>query len=227
MERLVDLTVPTRKHWRWFARTMLKDDLNDGDPFRHTYMMLNMHGFTHADAPNHFLPEGTDIAEVPLERYYGDAVVIDLSHLGANGAVTAEELDARADDVKEGDIVLLRTDWPLKCDWESMRFWSEAPYTDASACQWLIERRVKLVGYDYPPDYALRYQVTDPERMARCTREEFTTHHHFFPEGIAVIEYLTNLHSITAKRVKFFALPIPFEGADGSPVRAVALQQEE
>lgn len=227
MEHLIDLTLPTRKHWRWFARTMLKDDLNDGDPFRHTYMTINMHGFTHADGPNHFLAQGMDIASVPLERYYGDAVVVDLSHLEANGAVTAEELEPHAGDVRDGDIVLLRTDWPRKCDWESMRFWAEAPYTHASACRWLIERGVKLVGYDYPPDYALRYQVTDPERYAQCTREEFTTHDHFFPADIAVIEYLTNLHSLTTKRVTFFALPIPFEGADGSPVRAVALLQRD
>jgi arylformamidase len=46
----------------------------------------------------------------------------------------------------------------------------------------------------------------------------------FFPRGIAVVEYLTNLHLITKRRVQFFALPISLEGADGSPVRAIALE---
>ena len=42
------------------------------------------------------------------------------------------------------------------------------------------------------------------------------------PAGITVIEYLTNLDQIGAPRCRFMALPLRIEGADGSPVRAVA-----
>ena len=38
-----------------------------------------------------------------------------------------------------------------------------------------------------------------------------------------MIEYLTNLDQIGAARCRFMTLPLPLEGADGSPVRAVAL----
>jgi kynurenine formamidase len=37
------------------------------------------------------------------------------------------------------------------------------------------------------------------------------------------VEYLTNLHEIGAPRCRFVALPLRLDGADGSPVRAVAL----
>ena len=43
------------------------------------------------------------------------------------------------------------------------------------------------------------------------------------PVGITVVEYLTNLDRIGVPRCQFVALPLPVEGADGSPVRAVAL----
>ena len=59
--------------------------------------------------------------------------------------------------------------------------------------EWLVARRVKAVGYDYPPDYAIRTMIFEPG--ARVTAEDCTTHHVFFPAGITVIE------------------------ADGSPVR--------
>ena len=39
---------------------------------------------------------------------------------------------------------------------------------------------------------------------------------------ITVIEYLTNLDQIGAPRCRFLALSLKLEGADGSPVRAVA-----
>ncbi|MCU1579390.1 MAG: hypothetical protein JWP19_1594 [Rhodoglobus sp.] len=225
MATMIDLTLPTKRHWRWFARVMKWHSIEEGDHFNHTYITANSHGFTHADGPNHFLEDGMDIASVPLERYWGEAIVIDLTHLGANDGITAEELEKHASDVKEGDIVLLRTDWPLKQSWESRDFWGQAPYTDRSACDWLIARKVKLVGYDYPPDYVLRYEVTQPGKQETVAKEENTTHDAFFKEGIAVIEYLANLDKITRRRVEFFALPIPVVGADGAPVRAVAIER--
>jgi arylformamidase len=56
----------------------------------------------------------------------------------------------------------------------------------------------------------------------KVPREEHVTHYVFFPAGITVIEYLTNLDAIGAPRCRFMALPLRIEGADGSPVRAVA-----
>jgi kynurenine formamidase len=38
-----------------------------------------------------------------------------------------------------------------------------------------------------------------------------------------VIEYLTNLDRIGAARCRVIALPLRITGADGSPVRAIAL----
>ena len=124
-------------------------------------------------------------------------------------------------EIERGDIVLLRTDWPLKCPVESERFWREAPFTGRSACEWLVERGVKAVGYDYPPDYSIRTMTFDPDK--KVTRFDCTTHDVFFPAGITVIEYLTNLDQIKAPRCRFIALPLRLEGGDGSPVRAVAL----
>lgn len=85
----------------------------------------------------------------------------------------------------------------------------------------MIGRRVKVVGYDYPPDYCVRISIFEPQKPRR--REDSTTHQAFFPVGITVIGYLTNLDRIGAPGCQFMAFPLPIEGADGSPVRAVAL----
>jgi hypothetical protein len=76
-------------------------------------------------------------------------------------------------------------------------------------------------GHDYPPDHCIRDTIAEPRR--RPGRSEYTTHAIFFPAGITVIEYLTNLDQIGAARCRFMALPLKLEGADGSPVRAIAL----
>src|SRR5262245_66506908 len=90
---------------------------------------------------------------MPIDQWIGDAAVVDLTHLGANGEVSAAELDKRGAHVRRGDIVLLRTDWPRKCSVESPEFWKEGPFTGLSGCEWLVARGVKAVGYDYPPDH--------------------------------------------------------------------------
>ena len=40
-----------------------------------------------------------------------------------------------------------------------------------------------------------------------------------------MIEYLTNLDRIGMARCRFVALPLALEGADGSPVRAIAITE--
>jgi arylformamidase len=223
--RIVDLSFPIRPHFRWKVEPTLVRSHAAGDVFQSTVLTVACHAYTHVDAPVHFLPGDRDIASMPVDQWMGEAAVVDLTHLGDNGEVTAAELDAHAGHVRRGDIALLRTDWPHKVSVESEKFWRDAPYTGRSACDWLVRRGVKAVGYDYPPDYTVRTSIFEP--AVKLTPEQCTTHHVFFPAGVTVIEYLANLDQIGAARCRFIALPLRIEGADGSPVRAIALVDEE
>jgi arylformamidase len=218
---IVDLSFPIRPHFRWKVVPERVASHAGGDPLQSTVVTIGCHAYTHVDAPLHFLPEGRDIATMPVDQWIGDAAVVDLSHLAENGEVSAGELERHGTHIRRGDIVLLRTDWPRRTSVETPRFWREGPFTSASGCEWLVARGVKAVGYDYPPDHCIRDTIGTPRR--KPDRGEYTTHAIFFPAGITVIEYLTNLERIGASRCRFMALPLALEGADGSPVRAVAL----
>jgi kynurenine formamidase len=218
--KIIDLSFPIRPHFRWSVARETTSSHTRGDNFESSVMTFACHAYTHVDAPRHFLPGDRSITDMPVDQWIGDAAVIDLTHLGANGEVTAADLEVRGGHVRAGDIVLLRTDWPLRTSGDDERFWRDAPYTGASACQWLVARGAKAVGYDYPPDYAVRTSIFEKGRP--IPREDNTTHYIFFPAGITVIEYLTNLDQIGAPRCRFLALPLKLEGADGSPVRAIA-----
>ena len=219
--RVVDLSYPIKPHFRWKVETELRTSHARGDLFQSTVLTVHCHAFTHVDAPLHFLPGDRHIADMPVDQWIGDAAVVDLTHVPEKGEVTAADLDRKAQHVQAGDIVLLRTDWPKRVSLETEKFWRDAPYTGQSACDWLIQRKVKAVGYDYPPDYCVRTMIFEPQK--KVSREDNTTHQAFFPAGITVIEYLTNLDQIRVPRCRFVALPLPVEGADGSPVRAVAI----
>src|SRR5258705_295326 len=138
--RVVDLSFPIGPHFRWTATSERRSTHEAGANFQSTIMTVSCHAYTHVDAPVHFLPGDRDIASMPVDQWMGPAAVVDLTHLGENAEVTGPDLERRADHVQRGDIVLLRTDWPLKCPVESERFWKDAPYTGHSACEWLVAR---------------------------------------------------------------------------------------
>lgn len=224
MWKTVDLTLNIRDHWRWPVK-ITAIPAHDRDFFLRWYMHFKVHCFTHVDAPLHFLPDGLSIEKVPLEKFMGEAAIVNLSHLGENDGVSAAELEKHGQHIREGDIALIRTDWPLKCDYMTKDFWGKAPYMERDACEWLVERKIKAWGGDFPCDYLLRNDVIDPQRTINAKLEENTTHDVFFKAGIIQFEYIVNQHLVTRNRVNFMALPIKIEGADGAPVRAIAFEE--
>src|SRR5207244_1307175 len=73
----------------------------------------SLHTGAHIDSPLHVFRDGITTAEITLDQVMGEALVVDLSFAGPNHAITIDDLKrGGADGVKEGDIVLLRTDWP-------------------------------------------------------------------------------------------------------------------
>ena len=222
MPQLVDLSYPIRPHWRWPVDIERVKSREKGDLFQTSWARLSLHGFTHTDAHVHFLPNGKTHDQTPLDQFIGRARVVDLTHRGADEGITAEDLEAKGQSLGRGDIALLRTDWPLKRSIDSKQFWGDAPFTTRGACEWLVGRGVKTVGYDYPPDEPLKRIVDNPLREG--SPEEQTTHYIFFPAGIYVIEYLTNLHQLPTDRpFQLIGLPLKMDQTDGAPARVIAM----
>ena len=220
--RIVDLSHRiVFPHWRWKPERIVTSSHADGELFTSSRLHMPLHGFTHVDAPMHFLPGAEAISDLPLERWCGEAAVVNLSHRGADHGITVADLEENGQHIQAGDIVLLRTDWDKKQDIGTREFWTRGPYTTRPAAEWLAARNVKAVGYDYPPDQSLRM---NPENSSAVPRRYHVTHDVFFPRDIAVIEYLANLGAISTPRTLFMALPLKVDGGDGAPVRAVALE---
>lgn len=224
MARVIDLTLPIKKHWRWYSGTFLTGSHEEGDTFRKTNLVMAVHGFTHVDAPAHFVEGAPTIDQLPIDFYCGEAAVVDLTPVAPEQAISQGDLASRAEHVRHGDIVLLRSDWGKSADWQTMDYWAKAPYLTEDACRWLVEAGVRAVGMDFPGDYVLRNEVLDRRYHARP--EENTTHQFLLAAGVGLIEYLTNLDAIHTRRVRFYALPLKIVGSDGSPVRAIAVEGE-
>jgi kynurenine formamidase len=174
---------------------------------------MRLHAGSHVDAPEHNVRGGTQIHQLPLELFMGDAIVADLRDKMPGKPITEADLERSIGGiVKRGDRVLLRTDHNNSYDGGSDRWMKLSPYLTIGATRWFIDKGVVIVGYDF-------YHGNDEPQSPRVFHNSRTLSEH----GIITMPYLKNLDRITKARVTLIALPLNVIGAEASPVRAVVL----
>jgi arylformamidase len=171
------------------------------------------HYATHVDAPNHFIEGAHGIDEAPISRLMGAAAVIPLDDHAK--AIAADTLEERGRHVRRGDIAILRTGWSDR-HWGQETFWKDGPYLDTSGADWLVERGVKAVVYDFSEEFAVR--------QPGFRGEDCPVHHRILGADIYNIEYVHRLAKINAPRCAILALPLKLAGLDGAPARVVAIE---
>jgi kynurenine formamidase len=183
---------------------------------------------THLDASIHFNPEGTPVNEVPLEAMYGEACLLDLSHMPKHADVTIADLEAAAAraqvTISDFKIVMLRTD--------RSKLWGTPEYHDdllnitVEATEWLINEGMVLLGVDMVTTELDRLAYGMDPDMAPSAPERHPGHCLMRKYEWFMIENLTNLDKIPRSTFTFSGFPLKIKGASGSPIRAVAILEE-
>ncbi len=173
---------------------------------------MRLHAGTHVDAPEHFVKGGTQVHQIPLHTFIGNAVVADLSGRPPDSPITARDLErAVGDTLKRGDRLLIRTDWNKHYGEPG---WAEgSPYLTPDGVDWCVARGVALVGMDF-----------SHAKDAPGSPAKFYTSKTLCENGIIVMAYLKNLDRIKRQRVTLIALPLAIVGVESAPVRAVVLE---
>lgn len=170
---------------------------------------------THVDAPYHFDDTTEKIDELPLERFLGRGVIVDARDAGERGAITWEHIVPVEAELAPGCIVLLHTGWSEHYGTER---YFDHPYLTADACERLLAAGIRTIGID-----AINLDET-PD--ATHPGVGFPSHHLIAECAGVIIENLTNLAGISSPGALISVLPLAFIGADGAPVRAVAIEHE-
>jgi arylformamidase len=174
---------------------------------------MRLHAGSHVDAPEHNVRGGTQIHQLPLETFMGEAIIADLRDKMPGKAITEHDLEkAIGAKVKRGDRVLLRTDHNNTYDGGTDKWMKASPYLTIGATDWLIAKGVVIVGYDF-------YHGNDEPQSPRVFHNSRT----LSESGIITMPYLKNLDKIGKERFTLIAFPLNIIGAEASPVRAVAV----
>jgi kynurenine formamidase len=189
----------------------------NGDGSMETEIQTTTHSFTHIDAPRHWGKDGTPLDEIDPNKLVGQATVFDLTHMEAGDTVTAEDLEATGQDVQEGEIAILRTDWSDE-KFGTEEYWKDMIGLSWDAGNWLLEKGVKGIAVDFYHDPA-PVVVDDSGEMSF---PEHRNHQNLLYENeILFFEHCTNFGAIGQSRAKFIGAPMKIKGADGGPLRVL------
>ncbi len=175
-----------------------------------TEVWMETHISTHVETPAHFVGprhgrKGMDVSEVPLESFFGEAVLVDLAECERGEEVLPPRLQAAG--VRPGDIVLFGN---------ARHEADERPYLGQTVARYLADLPVKMAGIDnsvFAEDPAVLLKELD----------KYYIHDYLLSSDIPLIEGLVNLDELPEARFVFFGLPPAMGGCESFPIRAVAL----
>jgi kynurenine formamidase len=233
--QLVDLTHTfdtTTVFWPTADKFRLEKIADGVTPGGYYYAANNLftaeHGGTHLDAPVHFAKGAHAADQVPLDRLFGAAVVVDVtaaSEANADYQVTVDDLQ-RAEQaggpIPADAILLIRTGfsrrWPDAAAYLGTAERGEAavaklhfPGLHPDAARWIAANRpIKAIGIDTASiDYG--------------QSKTYDTHQVLYGRNIPGFENLTSLERLPPRGAYVIALPMKVGGGSGAPLRAVGI----
>ncbi len=251
MEKVVDLSHPWNIHsppWMGYDSPRLwYTQRHSMGGVVSQWLSTPLHVGTHLDSEMHGYSGGRDIGSVPIDRLYGDGIVVDISNeVGPLDLITVDHITKNAD-IRKGDILILHTGFHKYYqggsaeDEETYFCRHPGPYKEVS--DWFIEMELKWTGTDtgsgdHPMNTAIRNLRPDickeyEDKIGKSVDEQFPMRDYFymhrapFRKGIIHVENVGgDIDQVLNKRCKIGAFPWRFEGGEGAMCRVVAFLDE-
>lgn len=180
------------------------------------------HFGTHLDAPAHFPPGKATVDQIPPEKLFVPAVVIDVRAEAAKNAdyqltpAKIEEWEKKNGRISAGAIVLLRSGWASRWPDEKRYRNTDAagtmhfPGFSVEAVKVLLTRKVVALG-------------TDTLSIDHGASKTFDAHKLSHGAGLYHLENLADLSALPETGALLVVAPIKLEGGSGGPARVFAL----
>ena len=179
--------------------------------YRETKLQLYSHMGTHIDAPAHIIEDGRTLDQFPAEHFVGSAVVIPCTpkHMTdeAYPIIDISALEPYMEAAEAADFLIFSTGWESKWN-DASAYIKDYPILAPDIAFFAATRHKKGIGVD----------TLSPDRP-----DKLHFHRAFLSaeEGV-IIENLCNLSAVPAGELfPLCALPLPYENADGAPVRVI------
>ncbi len=208
--KLIDISVPVNEkspQWPGDPGIKVKPIFNHkNDGFHLTQITLHSHAGTHIDVPYHFYADGLKLKDIPLEKFFISAKVVEYSGTNHISQEFIETLD-----LNDVQAILFKT--------KNSRWWQNPnePFhkdfiaLDQSAALASVNKELTLVGIDYFSIEA--YESVDHE-----------VHQILLENNILILENL-NLSDVELGNYQLVCFPLKIESDDAGLVRAVLVHE--
>jgi len=214
MARIIDLTLPIyhgAPTMPWDPKcAVIVHHTIESMKYNITQLIISTHQGTHLDAPYHFFNDGITVDKLDLNKCVGDAHVLDLALVGPKCSLKPRDLEPFESRIHPGSRIILRTNWwrhfPKK------EYFSDGPMISPELARWLARKKIAMLGLETPGVHPVEWEKV---------------HKILLGAEIVIVEGLAYLNKIKKQKVFFIAAPLPLKGRDGSPVRAMAIEDVE
>jgi len=251
MTKLVDLTHPWDWHtppWSGYpsAKVYYIQRLQD-QGIVSQFIETSLHMGTHMDGQMHIVPNGADIASVPLDILYGDGVIVDISDkVGMFDIIKPEHFEGKVE-IRKGDILIYHTGWhhyyTHEREADEAKYMCMHPGGGEELADWIIDMKFKWTGLDHGsadhpmntsirnrrPDIRKKYEKMTGKNVDEEFPEEnlFVMHRKVFPHNILHVENIGgDIDKVLNVRCKIGAFPWRFVGGEASICRVVAFIED-
>lgn len=181
------------------------------DGFKETLMTMYSHTGTHMDPPAHLYADGATLDSMPITNFVGKGYVVDCTDLKSGDYITMDKINLNKAKVEEAEFILFNTGWSKY--WGKEEYFGEFPVADKNVVAYLANNKKKGFGVD----------AISIDSMAE---ETLPSHQVILKNNMVIIENLKNLDQIGADIFTVCLLPLNWENADGSPIRAIAILEK-
>ena len=152
-----------------------------------------------------------------LERFYGPAICVDVSHTDRPGWIDTADIESgleKANLTFDGVEILLLYSGHYARTYPTPAFFSEYPGLTPEAAEWLDRQGIRNFGVEGP-------------NPGHPSDRDFWVHVICQRTGMIHIEGLAIPEHLAGRRFIFAGFPLKLENGTGSPIRAVAIVDEE
>lgn len=209
--KIIDLSHKITQDMPLYPGTGELFKIEDSDIYREAgvnvlQLSLNGHIGTHLDSPRHLFPDGKDLTEIDISKFYGRGVVIECSEFIKNNEISSKAL-SQIDNLNLYKYVLLCTNWSKK--WGRNEYFENFPVISEDLARTISESEIIGLGVDV--------SSVDP------VDADLINHRILLGSEKIIIENMTNLGKLVNKNFTLSCFPLNIEGGDGSPIRAAAV----